>query len=157
MRPPQHCKEQLCLHLLRKMNSKTVFVLGLSGLYGMENLLKAGNGEKMENQMDNRPELGRVKNGQKMARKWTKTGNFPRKSMCRPCFGHFYPCQALGRFPLGFPFFPDSGFPTVVHSVQAQQDPEFRLYLYKLCYEMHYYFEDIFSLSVMPFGRPVPS
>ena len=26
MRPPQNCKEQLCLHLLRKINSKIIFV-----------------------------------------------------------------------------------------------------------------------------------
>ena len=26
MRPPQNCEEQLCLHLLRKINSKIIFV-----------------------------------------------------------------------------------------------------------------------------------
>ena len=38
----------------------------------MENGLKAGNGEKMENQMENRPELDRGKNGPKMTKKWRK-------------------------------------------------------------------------------------
>ena len=95
----------------------------LSGLHRMESGMKAGNGEKMGNQMGNRPELDKGKNGQKMACTWRKYGTFPRISFSSPVFGHLYPCQARGCFPFGFHFLPISGFHAVLHSIQARQNP----------------------------------
>ena len=79
----------------------------LSGLHGMENSLTAGNGEKMGPEMHFR-------------------GNFHFISISGPFFDHFCCCQAPGRFPFGFPFFPISGCQAVFHSVQARQNPNVR-------------------------------
>ena len=87
------------------LQSHTRFVI-LSGQHRMENGLQAGNGEKMENEMENRPELDRGKNGPKMAWKWRKHGKLPRIPISGPFLGHFCPCQARGGFPFRFPFFP---------------------------------------------------
>ena len=84
----------------------------------MDSALKAGNGEKYGNRMENRPELDRGKHGQKMAWRWIFEGIF-HFSISRPFFGHFRPCQARGGFPFGFLFFPHFGFP----STQARQNP----------------------------------
>ena len=93
----------------------------LSGLYGMENSLKAGNGErKMENRMENRPELDRGNNGQKMDFR----GIFHFFSIF---WAIFAPVKLGAVFHSVFHFsFPISGFQAVFHPVQARQDPKFR-------------------------------
>ena len=67
----------------------------------MENSLKAGNGEKMENRMENCPELHSGKNGPKMGSKWRKNGKFPRKFISGP----FLPLSSSGQFSIWFSIF----------------------------------------------------
>ena len=66
---------------------------------------KAGNGKKMEIEMENGPKLGRGKNGNKMAQKWKNEGVFHYFSIFGPFCCHFCPCPDWGRFPFRFPFF----------------------------------------------------
>ena len=86
------------------------------GLYGMENGLKAGYGEKMENQMKDRPKLDRGKNG---PQKWP--GNGENMENCRenpflgPFFWPFLPVKLGAIFHFVFHFFPISGFHVVFH------------------------------------------
>ena len=66
---------------------------------------KAGNGEKMENLMENGPHLDRGKNGQK----WIFEGVSHFFSIFGTFFDHFRPFPAGGCFPFGFSFFLISG------------------------------------------------
>ena len=71
---------------------------------------KAGNGKKMEIEMENGPKLDRGKNGKKMAQKWKNNGKLPQKSIFWPFFCHFAPVQLGAVFHFDFHFFSISGF-----------------------------------------------
>ena len=88
----------------------------------MENGLKAENGEKMENQMENRPELDRGKMAKKMAQEWI----FEEFSIFSPFSLHFFAIFAPVKLGAVFHFFAISGFQAVFHSVQARQNPKSR-------------------------------
>ena len=78
-------------------------VLGiLSGLHIMENGWKAGNGEEMENQMENGPELDRGKNGQDLTDKWIFEGIFHFFLHFRAMFWPFLPLSSSGPFSIWF-------------------------------------------------------
>ena len=66
---------------------------------------KAGNGKKMEIEMENGPKLDRGKNGQKMAQKRKINGKLPQKSIFGAIFWPFLPLSSLGPFSISISIF----------------------------------------------------
>ena len=83
----------------------------LAGLVWHGKRPKAGNGKKMEIEMENGPKLDRGKNGKKMAQKWKNNGKLHYFSIFWPFFLPFLPLSSLGPFSISISiFFPFPAF-----------------------------------------------
>ena len=85
---------------------------------------KSRNGKKMEIEMGKRPQ---ARKGQKMAKKWPKTGFLREFSIIFPFLGHFLvifaPVQLGAVFHFDFHFFFHFRLLAVFHAIPARQDP----------------------------------